>query len=100
MATKALEYPIKIRMGKKGQLKLPKQFCEALGLGTGNPFIVLRLGNGLILFPEQQYLERPCQKTSAALTVAPEKFLATLPQIRKLVFARKYGELKTSSRNK
>ena len=76
---------------------MPKQFREDLGLGTGSPFVVLRLGDALILLPEQQRFEQLCQKMSVALTnagLSPETFLATLPETRKRVFARKYGDVK------
>jgi AbrB family looped-hinge helix DNA binding protein len=44
------------KIGEKGQLTVPKQFREDLGLGIGAPFAVLRLGDGLILLPEQRHL--------------------------------------------
>ena len=45
-----LEYLTTTKIGEKGQLTVPKQFREELGLGNGAPFAVLRLGDGLILF--------------------------------------------------
>src|SRR5207244_4716471 len=79
------------KIGEKGQLTVPKQFREDLGLSTGAPFAVLRLGDGLVLLPEQQRFERLCEQVSSALTRAgltPEATLATLPGARKRVFAR------------
>lgn len=96
-----LEYLTTTHIGEKGQLTVPKQFREDLRLGTGAPFVVLRLGDGLILLPEQQRFEQLCQKMNAALTnagLSPETLLATLPEARKRVFARKYGALKPNSR--
>src|SRR2546430_13458315 len=81
------------KIGEKGQLTVPKQFREDLGLGTGAPFAVLRLGDGLVLLPEQQRFENLCERVSAALSgggLSPEAVLATLPQARKRVFARHY----------
>jgi len=46
-----LEYLTTTKIGEKGQLTVPKQFREDLGLGNGAPFAVLRLGDGLILLP-------------------------------------------------
>lgn len=92
-----LEYLTTTHIGEKGQLTVPKQFREDLGLGTGAPFVVLRLGDGLILLPEQQRFEQLCQKMSATLTnadLSPGALLATLPEARKRVFARKYGDVK------
>ncbi len=42
-----LEYLTTTKIGEKGQLTVPKQFREDLGLGNGAPFAVLRLGTGL-----------------------------------------------------
>jgi AbrB family looped-hinge helix DNA binding protein len=90
-----LEYLTTTRIGEKGQLTVPKQFREDLGLGNGAPFAVLRLGNGLILLPEQQRFERLCQQVSSSLTTAglrPEDLLATLSEARDRVYARRYGK--------
>ena|SRR5437867_10108848 len=81
-----LEYLTTAKIGEKGQLTVPKQFREDLGLSTGAPFAVLRLGDGLVLLPEQQRFERLCEQVSSALTRAgltPEATLATLPEARK-----------------
>jgi AbrB family looped-hinge helix DNA binding protein len=88
-----LEYLTTTKIGEKGQLTVPKQFRKDLGLGTGAPFAVLRLGDGLILLPEQQRFEHLCEQVGSALTRAgltPETVLATLPEARKRVFARHY----------
>ena len=88
-----VEYLTTTKIGEKGQLTVPKQFRKDLGLGTGVPFAVLRLGDGLVLLPEQQRFEHLCQQVSFALTgagVTPEAFLATLPEARKRVLARHY----------
>ena len=92
--TTALEYLTTTKIGEKGQLTVPKQFREDLGLGSGAPFAVLRLGDGLILLPEQQRFQRLCERVSSALSSAgltPDDVLATLPQARKHVFERRYG---------
>ncbi|MBZ5570469.1 MAG: AbrB/MazE/SpoVT family DNA-binding domain-containing protein [Acidobacteriia bacterium] len=90
-----LEYLTTTKIGEKGQLTVPKQFREDLGLGNGAPFAVLRLGDGLILLPEQQRFEQLCQQVSSALTaagLAPEDLLATLPEARNRVYTRRYGK--------
>ena len=54
---------------------------------------MLRLGDGLILLPEQQRFERLCERISSALSLAgvtPEQVLATLPEARNRVFERHY----------
>ena len=55
------------KIGEKGQLTFPKQFREDLGLRTGAPFAALRLGDGLVLLPEQQRFEHLCEQVSSAL---------------------------------
>jgi AbrB family looped-hinge helix DNA binding protein len=90
-----LEYLTTTKIGEKGQLTVPKQFREDLGLGAGAPFAVLRLGDGLILLPEQQRFEQLCEQVSARLTgagVTPGDLIATLPEARNRVYARLYGK--------
>src|SRR5271167_3680971 len=90
-----LEYLTTTKIGEKGQLTVPKQFRHDLGLGTGAPFAVLRLGDGLILLPEQSRFEQLCRQVSASLMAAgitSEDLLATLPSARKRVYSRHYGK--------
>ncbi len=97
----ALEYLTTTKIGEKGQLTVPKQFRQDLGLGTGAPFAVLRLGDGLILLPEQRRFEHLCQKVSSILTavgLTPKDLLATLPEARSRVYARHYGSRTTRAR--
>jgi AbrB family looped-hinge helix DNA binding protein len=89
-----VQYMTTTRIGEKGQLTVPKQFRKDLGLAVGAPFAVLRLGDGLILLPQQARFERFCQEFSAALSgagVTAKALLATLPKARKRVFDRRYG---------
>ena len=89
----ALEFLATTRIGEKGQVTVPKQFREKLGLASGAPFAVLRLGNGLILMPQQEHFERLCHRISSALSaasLAPKSVLATLPQARQRVYERRY----------
>ena len=97
MATRqtTLEYLTTTRIGEKGQLTVPKQFRKDLGLGTGAPFAVLRLGDGLVLLPEQQRFEHLCEQVESTLTrvgVTPEALLASLPEARRRVYARRYSK--------
>jgi AbrB family looped-hinge helix DNA binding protein len=97
MATRqaTLEYLTTTKIGEKGQLTVPKQFRKDLRLDAGAPFAVLRLGDGLVLLPEQQRFEHLCEQVGAALTrvgVTPEALLASLPAARKRVYARHYGK--------
>jgi AbrB family looped-hinge helix DNA binding protein len=90
-----LEYMTTTKIGEKGQLTVPKQFRDELGLGIGAPFAVLRLGDGLILLPEQRRFEQLCERVSSRLTAAglrSEDVLATNPEARNRVYARRYGK--------
>lgn len=89
-----LEYLTTTKIGEKGQLTVPKQFREDLGLANGAPFAVLRLGDGLILLPEQQRFDLLCDQITSSLTgagVTSKKLLATLPETRQRIFERRYG---------
>jgi AbrB family looped-hinge helix DNA binding protein len=91
-----LEYLSTTKIGEKGQVTVPKQYRENLGLGAGAPFAVFRLGDGLILMPQQDRFERLCAEISSALAasgITPEAVLATLPEARQRVFERRYGSL-------
>jgi AbrB family looped-hinge helix DNA binding protein len=90
-----LEYLTTTKIGEKGQLTVPKQFRKDMGLRNGAPFAVLRLGNGLILLPEQHRFDHLCERVSSNLTAAgltSEDLLATLPEARSRVYARLYGK--------
>lgn len=96
-----LKYLTTTRIGEKGQLTVPKQFREDLGLGIGAPFAVLRLGDGLILLPEQQRFDRLCQQIGSALSAAgitPDDVLKTLPAARERIFERRYGNASPGKR--
>ena len=89
-----LEYLTTTKIGEKGQVTVPKQFRENLGLEAGAPFVILRLGDGLILMPQQDRFERLCAEISSALTangIPPKALLATLPEARQRIFGRRYG---------
>ena len=72
-----LEYLTTTKIGEKRQLTVPKQFREDLGLATGAPLAVLRLGDGLVLLPKQQSFEHLCEQVgllSRALALHPKQF--------------------------
>lgn len=89
-----LEYLATTKIGEKGQVTVPKEFRDHLGLETGAPFAVLRLGSGLILIPQQEHFERLCDRIGSALTGAGltrKAVLSTLPGARQRVYERRYG---------
>lgn len=94
LKTTVVEFLMTTMMGEEGRLTVPKQFREGLGLGAGAPVTMLRIGDGLILIPEQRRFEQLCHGISSALSpggVEPGTLLTTLPKARKRVFGRRYG---------
>jgi AbrB family looped-hinge helix DNA binding protein len=90
-----LEYLMTAKIDEKGRIAVPKQFRENLGLGTGAPIAVLRLGDGLILLPEQRHFNLFCKRIDSALTsagVTQKALLATLPETRQRIFERRYSD--------
>ncbi len=97
-----IEYLASTKIGEKGQLTIPKQFREDLGLETGAPFTVLRLGDGLIIFPEQKRFQALCVAMSSALAgagITTDEVVATLPQVRRRIYERRYGKPDSSPRS-
>src|SRR6266849_608455 len=95
-----VEYVTTTKIGEKGQFTVPKQFREDLGLEIGAPFAVLRLGDGLILLPEQRRFEQLCKRVRSSLTVAgltSKEIRATIPEARYRVYARRYGTKRADS---
>lgn len=95
-----IKYLANTRIDEKGRLKIPKQVLEEIGLQPDAPFTMLRLGDALLLLPQQQF-EKLCQRISQNLTnagVTAEIALATLPEARKRVFARHYGRKRDRQR--
>ncbi len=92
-----VQYLTITRIGEKGQVTVPKEFRQDVGLEKGAPLAVLRLGDGLILLPQQRRFEQLCERISARLAasgITPEQVLATLPQTRNEIFASRYGTVK------
>ena len=97
--SKTIEFLAITKIGEKGQITVPKRFREDLGIGIGARVDVLRLGGGLVVLPERRGFERACEKMRSALMgagFAGDKFLASLPEARKRVFARRYGKSNSS----
>lgn len=98
-----VEYIGNTRLGEKGQLTIPKQYRDDLGLETGAPIAVLRIGESLMLIPEQKRFRLLCESIGSvlsALQVAEADLLESLPEARKRVYARRYPALaKRRSRN-
>jgi AbrB family looped-hinge helix DNA binding protein len=92
--TGPVEYVVNTRIGEKGQLTVPKQYRDDLGLDSGAPVAVLRIGEGLILIPEKNRFRLLCEAIASAFEkrqITPSNLLETLPQARERVFARRYS---------
>src|SRR5881394_893984 len=91
-----VEYVAHTRIGEKGQLTIPKLYRDELGLDTGAPVAVLRIGEGLILIPEQNRFRILCESIGAVLQrrkLDAADLLDTLPAARRRVFFRRYPKL-------
>ena len=91
-----VEYLANTRIGEKGQLTIPKQYRDELGLDAGASVAVLRVGEGLMLIPEQNRFRILCESIASVFErrqVTPTDSLETLPEARRRVFARRYPEL-------
>ncbi len=89
-----VEYVTTTKIRDKGRLTIPKQLRDDLGFKPGTLFAVLRLGDGLILVPQQRLFEGLCRRASSSLTsagVTSRALLATLPQARDSVYGHRYG---------
>ncbi len=93
--SKCIEFLTATKIDEKGEITVPKQFREDLGIGIGARVGVLRVGDALVVLRERRGFERLCGRVRSALTeagVTRGEFLATLPEVRKRVFARRYGK--------
>ena len=97
-----VEYVANTRIGEKGQLTIPKQYRDELGLETGAPVAVLRVGEALILIPEQNRFRLLCESIASVFErhqLTPTDLLDTLTEARERVFARRYPELAPQARS-
>ena len=92
-ATPLVEYLSTTRMGEKGQVTVPKEYRDAIRLEPGAPVAILRVGDALILMPEQARFNALCDSITSALegfNVGEADLQGTLPEARRRVFARRY----------
>jgi hypothetical protein len=80
---------------------IPKQHRDDWGLDSGAPVAVLRIGENLMLIPEQNRFKRLCESIASVFEnrkITPESVLETLPAARERVFARRYPEVSAKER--
>lgn len=93
---KLVEYLATTRIGERGTMTLPKDYRDALKLETGAALTVLRIGDGLMLIPEQKRFDELCDSISSRLEIAgvtEGALQATLPEVRERLARKHYPEL-------
>jgi len=96
-----VEYVVNTRIGEKGQLTIPKQYRDDLGLDSGAPVAVLRIGEGLMLIPEHNRFRLLCAAIASVFeerNITPANLVDTLPEARERVFARRYSAASAKER--
>jgi AbrB family looped-hinge helix DNA binding protein len=96
MSTKLVEFLATTRIGERGTMTLPKDYRDALNLETGAVVTVLRIGDGLMLIPEQKRFDQLCDSIASKLenVGATEAALqATLPEVRERLAKKRYPDL-------
>lgn len=96
MAAKLVEYLATTRLGERGTMTLPKEYRDELKLESGAPMTVLRVGDGLILMPEQKRFEQLCDSIATRLEnagITEAALQATLPEVREQLARRRYPKL-------
>lgn len=96
MSGKLVEYLATARLGERGTMTLPKEYRDAVKLQTGSPLSLLRIGEGLLLIPEQQRFDQLCDAIASTLEqagVTDTELQATLPEVRERLARRRYPEL-------
>ncbi len=103
MAAKLVEYLATTRLGERGTMTLPKEYRDALKLETGAPMTILRIGEGLIVIPEQKRFEQLCDSIGARLENAGSGDAAlqtTLREVREQLMRRRYPQLFSGAKKK
>ena len=91
-----IEYMVTTRLGERGTMTLPKEYRDALHLEPGAAVSVLRLGDGLLLIPEQKRFQQLCESITKRLEdagVSEAALQATLPDVREQLTRQRYPEL-------
>ncbi len=96
MSADLVDYVMTTRLGERGTMTLPKEYRDALGLEAGAPVTLLRLGDGLLLIPEQNRFDQLCESLTARLEnsgITEAALQATLPEVREQQIRRRYPKL-------
>ena len=96
MTTKIVEYLATTRIGERGTMTLPKDYRNDLKLETGAALTVLRIGDGLMLIPEQKRFDELCDSIASRLEragVTDAALQGTLSEVREKLARKRYPEL-------
>lgn len=91
-----VDYMATTRLGERGTMTLPKEYRDAVNLDTGAPMTILRIGDGLLLVPEQKRFEQLCESFSSRLEKAGITEVAlqsTLHEVREELTRKRYPGL-------
>jgi AbrB family looped-hinge helix DNA binding protein len=96
MPAKMVEYLATTRIGERGTMTLPKDYRDALKLETGAALTILRIGDGLMLIPEQKRFDQLCDSIASRLErvgVTEAELQSTLPEVRDDLARKRYPGL-------
>src|SRR5437870_12540091 len=96
MAARLVEYLATTRIGERGTMTLPKDYRDELKLETGAVLTVLRIGDSLMLIPEQKRFTELCDSIAGKLEragVTEAALQATLPEVRERLARKHYPDL-------
>ena len=82
------------KIGENGQVTVPKKLRRGLHLVPGSSVAMIRMGDALILLPQQDDFERATGEMQTILAnagITTEVVLATLPATRHRLFKQRYG---------
>ena len=91
-----IDYVTTTRLGERGTMTLPKEYRDAVNLDTGAPMTMLRIGDGLLLVPEQKRFEQLCESFSSRLEnagITEVALQSTLPEVREELTRKRYPGL-------
>lgn len=77
------------RLDEHGQITIPARFRRALGLEKDSDVLVIRVGEALMIVPQDRWLEQFSERLRAALKekgVTVAEFVAGLTNTRKELF--------------
>jgi bifunctional DNA-binding transcriptional regulator/antitoxin component of YhaV-PrlF toxin-antitoxin module len=84
------------RIGKSGQVILPKEILKSHHLEKGSQLLLIEMGEVLLLVPHDQELSRICRHIQEALSgqgITPSQAKARLRRVRRRRFKERFADL-------